>query len=594
MNKPAYYNDVGYNSLPDGLERNRKMENRGIYWLSLAFLTLFSIIFASIFISTAIEDEKRSELFAMHERSDSIIWAIEGMARYMGRRNGASFSAMMAEIGRQPGIAWIAVVNDKGRIIGDSNAQLEGSLLYTPGELAALNAGSAIKGRFSPDDPDIYETWKLFRPGRLRGHMHHAASEREPALIFVALDATEFNKAINHYRTRLIIESILSTLILLFGLTLVFFAWNYRNSRRRLRDIQEFSIQILKNYPYPLIVTDEKGNVILFNDHAKQMFGQKIIPATLDDLPCLDWEGMLAETGNGGRIVEEEKNIMLPDGGQVPVSLTVGSIPLGRDALGHIFSFRNLAEIRRLEEQLSTSRKLSAIGKLASGLAHEIRNPLSSICGYAHYLEQKFGQGCMEKEIARLLVEETTRINNVLTDLLRLARPPRLNMQKMSVQNLLQKVYMLALPDAREKGINLEMDKTSQDIPEVMADADKLTQALLNLVINAHQATPKDGSVCLAAKVILQHDVPYIQIRVRDTGHGISDKNLQQIFTPYFSTRATGTGLGLAITRQIVESHGGSLIAASVPGQGATMTIILPVDSNGSKDGGTADCIDRG
>ncbi len=292
--------------------------------------------------------------------------------------------------------------------------------------------------------------------------------------------------------------------------------------------------------------------------------------------------------------MEEEKNIMLPDGGQVPVSLTVGSIPLGRDALGHIFSFRNLAEIRRLEEQLSTSRKLSAIGKLASGLAHEIRNPLSSICGYAHYLEQKFGQGCMEKEIARLLVEETTRINNVLTDLLRLARPPRLNMQKMSVQNLLQKVYMLALPDAREKGINLEMDKTSQDIPEVMADADKLTQALLNLVINAHQATPKDGSVCLAAKVILQHDVPYIQIRVRDTGHGISDKNLQQIFTPYFSTRATGTGLGLAITRQIVESHGGSLIAASVPGQGATMTIILPVDSNGSKDGGTADCIDRG
>lgn len=225
-----------------------------------------------------------------------------------------------------------------------------------------------------------------------------------------------------------------------------------------------------------------------------------------------------------------------------------------------------------IEEQLRRSEKLSTLGEMAAVLAHEIRNPLGSIRGTAEILKDDYPPDNPKHEFIEIQLKETERLNHVVEDFLRMARPQPADLRPCPVQEELETIVSLVAGEASKRGITLTLEPAPAVI--MKADGEKLRQAFLNIILNALQATPTGGKVTIATGVKDSR----CEIRFSDTGTGIDAANLEKIFEPFFTTKPDGTGLGLATTRKIIESHGGTLVLESAESAGTTVTISLPID----------------
>jgi signal transduction histidine kinase len=254
---------------------------------------------------------------------------------------------------------------------------------------------------------------------------------------------------------------------------------------------------------------------------------------------------------------------------------------LQETALGLEESYRKLRaqadRISEIEGELRRAERLSAIGELGAVLAHEIRNPLGSIKGTAEILKDDLKPGDRKYEFLEILVRESERLNRVVEDFLRLARPQRLNLERCDVMRELGDVVTLMEVEARKHGVRLDLKH--RKLPEIEGDPEKLRQAFLNVILNGLQATPPGGSVTIAAswEGEGQNQTGRIILTFTDTGAGIERERLETIFEPFHSTKEDGSGLGLAITRKIVEGHGGEIEVKSEAGRGTTFFVSLPV-----------------
>lgn len=234
-------------------------------------------------------------------------------------------------------------------------------------------------------------------------------------------------------------------------------------------------------------------------------------------------------------------------------------------------------ELRRLEDEMRRSEKMAAIGTLAAGVAHELRNPLSSIKGYATYFGQRFPEGSEDREAAQVMVNEVNRLNRVITDLLGLSRPGDISPKKICPENMVSHVIRLLKQTADAKHVTI-VSKKAPGAPEIVADMERLSQALLNLCLNAIDAMPGGGVLTIA----ISGGKNRICLVVRDTGAGIPPSNMAHIFDPYFTTKNSGMGLGLPMVHKIIKAHGGDIdVVSRLPdekGPGDTIfRIWLPV-----------------
>jgi len=224
--------------------------------------------------------------------------------------------------------------------------------------------------------------------------------------------------------------------------------------------------------------------------------------------------------------------------------------------------------------------RLAALGKMAAGVAHEVRNPLSSIKGFATLLGSKFKPGSKEQHAAELLVNEAERLNRSITELLNYARPIPLQKTRIKVERFLADSLQLIRADAETLGVSIVLE-VSSDLSEIALDPDRMNQVLLNLYLNGLQAMEgkgHGGTLKVVAKRGAQ--ATGIDICISDTGEGISAEYLDQILDPYFTTKPKGTGLGLAIANKIVDEHHGAIGFVSRKGEGTTVTISLPLDND--------------
>ncbi len=215
-------------------------------------------------------------------------------------------------------------------------------------------------------------------------------------------------------------------------------------------------------------------------------------------------------------------------------------------------------QVRLLEEEVRRKEKLAAVGTLAAGVAHEIRNPLSSIKGYATYFGQRFPEGSDDREAAHVMVREVDRLNRVITDLIGLSRPTDVHMQPAHLEEAAGHALQLLRQDAEQKNIVMRLT-AAPHIPQARIDPDRIKQAVLNLCLNAFDAMPHGGTLTLD----IRQDGKRLCLSVQDSGDGIPPDLLQNIFNPYFTTKGRGTGLGLAIVHKIVEAHGGEISVTS-------------------------------
>jgi two-component system, NtrC family, sensor histidine kinase HydH len=229
-----------------------------------------------------------------------------------------------------------------------------------------------------------------------------------------------------------------------------------------------------------------------------------------------------------------------------------------------------------IEEQLRRAERLSALGELSAILAHEIRNPLASIRGTAEILMEDGTPPESRHEFLEILVKESDRLNRVVEDFLRMARPEPTSKKECDVNEELGNIVTLLSAEARGRKVELQL--ASSPLPHLVADGEKLRQAFMNIVLNAIQASPAGGRVAVSTD--FDQAKRSVQIRISDNGPGIAPDAIAKIFEPFFTTKGNGTGLGLSITKKIIEGHGGAIEVDSRPGQGATFRITLPVPAD--------------
>ena len=228
-------------------------------------------------------------------------------------------------------------------------------------------------------------------------------------------------------------------------------------------------------------------------------------------------------------------------------------------------------QIIEIEGQLRRADRLSALGELSAGMAHEIRNPLGSIKGTAEILRDGVAADDPRLEFADILIKEVDRLNKVLEDFLRFARPEPVERGRFSPNKSIAEVLELTRQQALRSRVVVEVD-LAEDV-EIPGRGEQIQQALLNLVLNALQAMP-DGGLLKVSSWIRHNEVG---LEVTDNGPGIAMEDRERIFNPFVTTRDTGTGLGLAITQRIAQSHDGHILLKSTPGHGSSFTLCLPL-----------------
>ena len=239
---------------------------------------------------------------------------------------------------------------------------------------------------------------------------------------------------------------------------------------------------------------------------------------------------------------------------------------------GSYLKLRDQADqIIEIEEQLRRADRLSALGELSAGMAHEIRNPLGSIKGTAEILRDGVAADDPKLEFAEILIKEVDRLNGVLEDFLSFARPTPVEHGRFHLAKVVGDVLDLTRQQALRDHVEVHVDLDA-DI-EIPGHGEQIKQALLNLVLNALQAMPEGGRLEVSSKNLHNE----VQIKVSDNGPGIAAEDRERIFNPFVTTRDSGTGLGLAITQRIVHGHDGHIVLESTPGQGASFKICLPL-----------------
>ncbi|MEK7754640.1 MAG: ATP-binding protein [Acidobacteriota bacterium] len=232
-------------------------------------------------------------------------------------------------------------------------------------------------------------------------------------------------------------------------------------------------------------------------------------------------------------------------------------------------------ELQTTFEQVKRADRLSGIGQLAAGLAHEIRNPLASIDGAAEVLEAG-AEAELRQETLSIIRKECARLNRLLTNLLDFARPRRPEWREVGVVEVLDSVVELVSHSAG-KNVHFRRE-AAPGLPLLMCDREQIAQVILNLTMNAAQAMPEGGEVVLSART----GADGLLVQVKDEGHGIAPEDLDKIFDPFFTTKDTGTGLGLSVVHQIVGQHGGSVTAERNPDRGMTFSLYFPRPGTGA------------
>ena len=337
-----------------------------------------------------------------------------------------------------------------------------------------------------------------------------------------------------------------------------------REQSRAYLALQRFHARLLDDMPAGLLSLDGQGVVRAANPAAHTILDRA--PGMLVG-SSLDWLALrpMNDEGHGDEAWAE-----IELGGK---RIEVLRRPVGETDDGpgsSLVLVRDRTRVKALERRLAEAEKLAAVGRLAAGVAHEIRNPLSALRGFAQFFLKKFQGVRPDEEYARTMVREADRLNKVITDMLFLARPQSLAPQEVDTRALFEDLRRLLEGEAATAKAELRFDASA---PSVRADPDGLKQVLLNLIMNSLAALPETGGRVTVTAEPAGSDM---LLSVADTGRGFSPEAREHALEPFFTTRSQGTGLGLAIAHKLVQDHGGRLEIESKEGQGAVVRVFLP------------------
>ena len=353
------------------------------------------------------------------------------------------------------------------------------------------------------------------------------------------------------------------------------------SQRREFSDLQAFRDLIFQSVGSGLIAVNPAGRVTAFNRAAESITGvpeRQALGQTWDALfgGEVDLEEVrLAVASPGAQSLRYEIRLKRRDGLEVPVGVSFWSLRSGEgEVVGLIGVCQDLSSIKRMEQRVRQADRLATIGRLSANIAHEIRNPLASLSGAIEALARELPPDSGRDRLVEIVLRESDRLNHIIRDFLEYARPAPMTPHPIDLAELLEEV--LVLVEHGSLPAELKVVREFGDALPALVDPQQLRQAIWNLCLNAVQAMPEGGELRLGGRILPGSNPARMQLWVNDTGHGIAEADLAQIFEPFFSTKAEGSGIGLALVYRVVQDHDGQIEVRSQPGVGTTFVLTLP------------------
>ncbi|MEN8190028.1 MAG: ATP-binding protein [Thermodesulfobacteriota bacterium] len=590
----------------------RSSEKQGLAsvspWVLAAACGLLTIII-TVFAVNNYRREKALMTDVLLERGATLIRFVTSGARaslmtalrenrISGHRLADHVHSILEHGSEHPGVHHITLMDTAGRILVSSDEESIGKVLdeETLLFIKTLELGKDEPGKFhyrmnDKDKTPSFQVAAFFRPidrrrfvQRFPNHpmMMRGLPEIDQVLqlqyfILVELDLAQFNKAVKRQRLQIVVLSVVLLLVGIGGWLSILTLERLKGSQSRLSQVRAFRDSLITFLPVGLVATDNSGKIRLFNQFTEQIcsvseaevLGQlppKVLPRVISE--PLSTRG---QKDDGDNVYLKEVELFDGRGKPLILQLTALSVVDSKgDFAGRLLLIQDLSQVKRLQAEVRRNERMAALGKMAAGVAHELRNPLSSIKGLAVLLGSRFKKESSDYQTAHILTEEVDRLNRSISELLDYSRPHELQKKSCDLGEVISEALTLIRVDAEAAGVEIGAEFDA-GYPEVAVDQDKIKQVFLNLFLNSIQAMESGGEL----RVVLDERAGRLRCRVSDTGCGLDAVSLAKVFDPYFTTKPQGTGLGLAMSAKIVEEHGGTITMASDPGKGTTVTVIL-------------------
>jgi len=353
-----------------------------------------------------------------------------------------------------------------------------------------------------------------------------------------------------------------------------------------LEDVKNFTESIIQSIGSGIIIAEMNDTITYINRAGERMLGyskkellgkpfsifglkekQSVIPSFLNNPDDLD--------------TRKEGWMKKKDHTEFPVGFTINNhLSVRGEKIGKIVVFRDLTNVYKIQEEILRMDRLVSLGKLASGIAHELRNPLAGIKTTAQALSEEMSGDDSRREYLNRITKEIDRLNDLLKTFFSFAKPQNLNLVHCYIKDIINEIIPFLIKEIADKGIRF-IETYHPQLPKIQVDRTQMHQVFLNLFLNAIQAMPNGGELKIEASPILSTSVEgfkqnFIKVVISDTGRGIPPHIVQKIFDPFFTTKPKGIGLGLSITYQIIKKHGGTVKVESQWEKGTSFIINLP------------------
>jgi PAS domain S-box-containing protein len=467
---------------------------------------------------------------------------------------------IIQDISGNPGIKYIALQDTGGILAASENID---SLDAVNGDgflQKALNTDSVYYRNVSFGEDDVYEVVKRLK-----------YENTVVGLFRIGLSLDELKNVENRAYNRILIITLILTAISIITLSIVFTSQNLRTISEEFKKFKTFTGSILKNMDEAVIVINKDLIISLFNSSAQKLFNVTEDQVVGSNIRQSNHFGFLGDILISERSIEKQLSIAGEDKYLLISSTT------NYDDQNNIESYtlvlNDITEKKLLEENAKRKEKLTAMGELASGVAHEIRNPINAIGIIAQRLQKEFSPGDNNEEftsVTNLLRSEVTRINKIIKQFLDYAKPLEVRTAEMDADEYFNQIYQLFQGQAARRDINFRMSTTNPCT--IRLDPELMKQALMNLIQNAFDAVDVQGKIRLDYNC--QDDK--LEILISDNGKGIPEDEKKKIFDLYYTSRKDGTGIGLSITQKIIGQHGGAISFESTVNKGTIFRIVLP------------------
>jgi len=551
-------------------KRKKKIHFDISAWVAISAMAVLAVIL-SMMIFMQFQQRKDHAVTLFVEKGTTLIQSFEaGLRDRLDRDEDAFYlQKLLMETAQQPDIDYIIVTDSGGHILADSDPSMLGRPYGLDLDVKKIAGSQEIRWRqtANPEGAGTFEVYRGFSPKRVDG----AKEDRHPLIVFVGFNMDKIEKASREDKFRTVMIALVLVLIGSLAIVSLFLVQAYRLARASLSRVTVFSEALVKNMPIALLAMDKAGRIIACNEQASGLLAGSCVEAVgreAEQLLPAAFSRLLGRINEQTGLVEEDVAVSSEkDGDQI---WEVVATAFADDDVheGWILLARNVTAIRLLEKEVARSRHLNAIGSLAAGVAHEIRNPLSSIKGFAVYFKQRLSGNKEDEETADIMIAETERLNRVISQLIEFAQPLTLKKEQTNMTDLVRHVIRLVDAEARKNAVAIDV-QAGENLLEADIDPDKIKQVLLNIFLNALSAMPDGGRLTVA--ITTQKDI--MEVAVSDTGSGIKEEDLPRIYDPYFTSKPAGTGLGLAVVQKIMDAHGGMVQIEGKEGFGTKVTL---------------------